>query len=272
VLVSIGLAYWIGTGEDRTPSVGGSAGPPPAVHAGYAPPRPNADQVVRAYDQLQEIYADQGVRGVVDFDRACANSLRTDPGALDFCLAFDIYATSLQAEEESAQAWLAGADARDLDLARSALPPGVDAAGRLAQVRALARQASLAAPAPPLVSAQTETRAQPTEAPPAAQVRAKPKKHAASSACRLRATAAQRLVCANPALREADRRLRLTYRRAVDAGVDTSQLAHDQARFRKSVNAAGADRTTLARLYHRRTHTLELQIRRAEEAEEGDED
>jgi hypothetical protein len=273
-LASAALFYWVGSGEDRSITSGPSANAPPPLIA-YAPAKPDAGQVVRAFEQLQEIYADQGAPGVVAFARSCAGSLRGDPGMLDFCVAFDIYGSALDSEDPQARDWQAQAGARDLALARSVLPPDQDPAARLGQIRALARQASLEAPAPaaPPVQPATRPQAPPASpsAPPAKAVG--PPTHVASraqahrqdtlAACRRRATAGQRTVCASPALREADRRLRLTYRRAVDAGVNSRRLAHEQARFRAAVNAAAPDRAAVAKLYHRRTRALEAEIRRA---------
>lgn len=270
-LVSAGLVYWISTGEDHSLSDAEPAKTATAQPA-YAPARADAGQVARAYEQLQEIYADQGTTGVMGFARSCADSLRADPGVLDFCLAFDIYAASLEGEDPQARAWQAQAGARDLALARSVLPPGQDAAARLAQVRELARQTSLEAPPAPEAAAPGQPVQPAAPAPPAtgtpataaptAAAAAKPV-HAGQRACRQRATAAQRTVCASPALREADRRLRLAYRRALAAGVDPRRLAHDQARFRAAVNAAAPNRAAVARLYHHRTRALELQVRKA---------
>lgn len=255
-LVSAGLVYWISASDDNSlstpppPAQPGAAAPAPKA---YAPARPDAGQVVRAYEQLQETYADQGTEGVMSFARACVDSLRADPGVLDFCLAFDIYAGALQEDDESARAWQAQAGARDLAMAQAVLPPGADAAARLAAVRALARQASLETPQPAAPVAPATGRAA-----PGTEAGARP----AAASCRLKATAAQRTICASPALRNADRRLRLTYRRALAAGLSPKRLAHDQARFRASVDAAGADRAAIARLYHRRTQALEQVIRK----------
>jgi uncharacterized protein YecT (DUF1311 family) len=237
--------------------------------------KPDAGQVVRAYEQLQEIYADQGATGVVAFARSCGNSLRSDPGMLDFCVAFDIYGSALDSEDPQTRDWQAQAAARDLALVRSVLPPDQDPAARLAQIRALARQASLEAPtqAAPPVQPETRPQAPPavSKSPPAKAARppakvasrAQARRQDTVAECRRRATAAQRTVCASPALREADRRLRLTYRRAVAAGVNPRRLAREQARFRTAVNSAAPNRAAVAKLYHRRTLTLEAQIRRA---------
>jgi uncharacterized protein YecT (DUF1311 family) len=258
-VASAGLVYWISAGDDPTLSA-----PPPArpvERRAYAPLRADAEQVVRAYEQVQEVYAGQGPTGVASFARSCADGLASDPGVLDFCLAFDIYADAFAGDDAEARAWRASADSRDLALARSALPPGQDAGARLAAVRELARQTSLqapdAAPEPPAAAeAPAVTSAAHPRSAPAESV-AVARTNADVAACRRRATAAQRTVCASPALRQADRRLRLAYRRAIAAGASPRQLARDQARFRAAVSAAAPNRAAVARLYYRRTRALE---------------
>jgi hypothetical protein len=280
-LVSAGLAYWMSAGGDRSLSSAPHAAAPPAPEPqaaaprDYAAPRPDAGQVQRAYDQVQEIYADQGSAGVIGFSRSCAETVRSDPGVLDFCLAFDVYAAALEGDDPAAREWAQQAPTRDLDLARASLPPGQDPSLRLAEVRALARQTSLetpdAADSTAAESALAESPAAPQRAPgnpsPANSHRTSTQAHetgathakraSAATACRRKPTAGERAVCASPALRDADRRLRLAYRRAVAAGVSPRRLAHEQARFRAAVNAAAPNRAAIARLYHRRTRTLE---------------
>jgi hypothetical protein len=54
-LISAGLVYWVGAGQDSRPpgaAQGGGASSP--AHTAYATPRPDAGQVARAYEQLQE--------------------------------------------------------------------------------------------------------------------------------------------------------------------------------------------------------------------------
>ena len=53
--VSIGLVYWISAGGDRTLSGQGRAPPSAPAPRAYAPPKPDGEQVIRAYEQLQEI-------------------------------------------------------------------------------------------------------------------------------------------------------------------------------------------------------------------------
>ncbi|HKR88318.1 MAG TPA: hypothetical protein VJS38_09090 [Phenylobacterium sp.] len=140
-LISVGLAYWIGGGGDRTLTRFDHA-PPPA----YAPSQADPGQVVRAYEQLKQVYADRGAAGVADFAHGCGQSLASNPRALDFCLAFDVYAASLMGDDEIARAWRSNAAERQLALARVALPPTEDPVARVARVRTLARQTSLQDP------------------------------------------------------------------------------------------------------------------------------
>jgi len=271
-LASAALVYWIGASQDPTlSSAPPAAGAAPTAHA---PLRPDPEQVVRAYQQVQETYAEQGPPGVARFARACAANLAADPGTLDFCIAFDIYAAALTGPEAAdAGAWRAEAATRDLALVRAVLPPGQDPAARLAAIGALARQTSLAAPeASEPQAAPPPPRPAPPASPPQA-VRTAARSHAVAAksaarassriaACRRRAIAAQRTVCASPALRQADQRLRVAYRGALAAGLNPRRLARDQARFRASVNAAAPNRNAVARLYKQRIRALESKGRR----------
>jgi hypothetical protein len=294
VLVLAGAAYWL-TAEDR-PLLSALRPPPrpPSAHA-YAPARPDAGQVARAYGQLKEIYAERGADGVANFARTCAESLKSDPRVLDFCVAFDIFAVSLAGGDADAGAWGAGADARDLALARAALPPAEDPAARVAEIRELALRASLqdlplGAPAPP----QPVSAAQPAPLPPPAPAAARPQsvraktpprsstkfasaksakaksaatgsasarmasaKSPAEATCLRQAAAARHTVCASAILREADRRLREAYSDALEAGVDPRRLSRDQVLFSGAANAAAPDRDAVETLYNQRTQELE---------------
>jgi len=281
-IVSAGLVYWLGTGRDMTLS---TPAPPPMVKA-YAPAKPDAGQVVRAYEQVQQVYADQGRSGVAKFARSCAAKVSSDPASLDFCVAFDIYAASLIGDGEQARAWRADANVRDMSLARAALPPAQDPAERLGWIRELARQTSLKAPEPVTRLAQTAPRSAPQAKPAphrsaavsAKTTRKKPaavktassrtgsakpgstkvsRAQAELNACRRRALAAPRTVCASPALRQADQRLQLAYRKALTAGVDPQRLAREQANFREEVTTAAPDRVAVEKLYYKRTRAVE---------------
>jgi hypothetical protein len=108
---------------------------------------------------------------------------------------------------------------------------------------------------PPGPSAEAKPRAKPAAVKKAAVKR--PRSPPSREACRHRSTAGERTVCASPALREADAQLQAAYRQALAAGVSPRQLARDQARFRRAVNAAAPDRVALERLYYQRTRALE---------------
>lgn len=112
-------------------------------------------QVRRAYEQFQTVYADLGAPGLASFSQNCAKAVGGDPRILDYCLAFDAYATSVAAEEP----WFADADYRHVELARTALPAGTDPAQRIVEVARLTRVATrapapAAAPAEPIVVAE----------------------------------------------------------------------------------------------------------------------
>jgi len=296
-LASAGLVFWVGAGPDRAVSGRDTTTSAPEAPVAFAARRPNADQVIRAFEQLQDTYAEQGLNGVMRFARSCADELKNDPSMLDFCIAFDIYASALQDDEPATRAWQAEAGARDLALARNALAPDQDAAARLAAIGELARLASVEAPglsAPTQAQASapapalTRTRAKPAsphhrpQAHVATKVHAKSKAHiqaktratdeasnrvagahverrasAPARTCGHNATPLQRLLCESPALRDSDQRMQRAYRRALSAGVERRGLARDQARWRESVNAAAPDWLDVAQLYHRRTEALE---------------
>jgi hypothetical protein len=291
--VSLGLVYWIAAGQDLSlqtaspPDQSLQTARPPPVAAPRARPEADAGQVVRAYETLQQTYAEQGLSGVIAASRTCASGLKTDPAGLDFCLAFDGYAAALQPGDAAQRTWRAEANARQAAMARDALPAGADVDGHLEQVRVLARQAivanSLAEPTPatpppviqsPVVRRAAVVKSKPTGAATkvaavkrvaktkVTAVKKKAAVHARSTPCRLRSTPAQRMVCASPALARADAHMRSAYRRAATAGVSPSLLARDQARFRTALNAA-PDRAAAARLYKRRTQALQQQARRA---------
>jgi len=282
-VASAGLVLWVSSSDDRSLSL--SHPPEPAARpAAHAAMQAQPDQVRRAYEQMEEVYGDRGFAGVMAFTKACANELKSNPEMLDFCLAFDIYASSLQGDDTADRAWQADGLMRDLALAQAALPPGTDAGARVERVRQLTRYPGAAAPEvvatlppPPAAAAAPETRA---AAPPRAAAAARPvganavkpvrtksarvvaRPSGARAHCVARGTAAQRLVCASPKLRAADRRMRTAYGQALKAGVDPRRLARDQARWRRQVNAAASNRAAVARLYQRRTHSLEVLARR----------
>ncbi|MCR5877191.1 hypothetical protein [Phenylobacterium sp. J367] len=95
-------------------------------------------QVRRAYEQFQVTYADLGVEGLEAFSRSCAQALARDPRIIDYCVAFDTFAGAVA----SGAPWFGDADGRHVELAQAALPAGVDAPARIAEVRRLTRLAS----------------------------------------------------------------------------------------------------------------------------------
>lgn len=137
------LAWWAANPER-------SAAPPaPAVpaHASapvqplrYASDEPDPAQVKQAYTEVQKAFTERGGPALVEISLSCAQKTPADPRRLDYCLAFDVYAAEIVhgAPDAADQAdWFEQAPDRDLALARSVLPEDVDAANRLAQVRAL---------------------------------------------------------------------------------------------------------------------------------------
>jgi hypothetical protein len=149
VIVSVALAWWLAA-PDRsaqlvaTPAPAQATAPAPPAAAPAAPLRyaaadPDPDQVRRAWTDVRQTYSDGGPEALVRASQACARAAPANPQTLDYCLAYDIYAAEV-APSDAAQGqggWFAGSGDRGLALARSALPDGVDAHNRLAQVAAL---------------------------------------------------------------------------------------------------------------------------------------
>jgi hypothetical protein len=154
---SAGLAWWVAA---PNPAADVSAAPPAAPPAPPRPPPqplryaaadPDPVQVRQALADVQQAYADGGADALVHASTACAKLLPTDPGHLDYCLAFDVYASAIVPPGSGPQAdWFADGGERDLALARTALPASVDAANRIAQVSALTRAVVPKAPPKPV--------------------------------------------------------------------------------------------------------------------------
>lgn len=150
VAASAGLASWLAAPDRRT-DVAAAPAPPPAAATvepiqplRFAAADPDPNQVRRAWGDVQQGYANGGPEALVRASQACARTLPSDPQSLDYCLAYDRYAAAV-AHEDGAD-WFAESPARDLALARTALPEGVDPSNRLEQVAALT-QAVLPKPA-----------------------------------------------------------------------------------------------------------------------------
>jgi len=150
LIASAGLAWWIAA--PTTPADVAAAPPQPATPAApaprtraaplrYAPAEPDAAQVRQALADVQQAYADGGAEGLVQASAACARQLPLDPRRLDYCMAYDVYAAQIvpPGSGPSAADWFKEARGRDVALAGAALPAGVDAANRMAQVGELTR-------------------------------------------------------------------------------------------------------------------------------------
>lgn len=256
-LASGALVWWLG-GEDRgrielsRPEPPAATATPTEAAKVVAAPAADPAQVRRAYDQVQATYAEGGAPGLAGFAHECAEALAGDPRILDYCLAFDIYASALAPAQGEAADWFRVGEARRLRLAREALPAGADPQIRLAEIQGLMRLASSAPPqatpaqAPPVQA--TPVRAAP--APVRKAVRAAP-----VSRCRFEPTPARRMICANPSLQAADRRMQSAYRQALAAGADRDILEGEQAAWRTARNGASG-REEMADLYARRMGEL----------------
>ncbi|MDB5446555.1 MAG: hypothetical protein JWQ97_1872, partial [Phenylobacterium sp.] len=149
-LCSVALAIWAGSGgREVGPHATSPVRPTPPV--AFAAPNPDTGQVRQAYAQLRDVYGEKGIRGVVDFSDACRRSVAAAPSQLDFCLAFALDAAALGAGsgDRFVKSWSERVVPEQLALIRSALPPGADAAGRLAAVQQLTRRLVVPAASPP---------------------------------------------------------------------------------------------------------------------------
>jgi len=270
---SAGFAWWVAAPQQApTPpasaSVRAAAAPPkPQLRA---PAKPEEAQVRRAYAAFQDAYADGGAPGVERARATCAQTLGADPRILDYCLAFDMFAAAV-AGGGPPQA----VDAGRLAAARAALPPGSDAALRIAEVGQLAKLVSLGdEPQPATRAAPKLSRAEVSRPAPArstrrvkvlkikarreAPLRAKAARAPSPviDACLFEPTAADRLVCANLRLADSDRRMRRAYEDALAGGADRYQVDADQARWRSQRDAA-SDPAQLQELYEARTRDLQ---------------
>ena len=142
VIASAGLAWWFAA-PDRNADVAAAPAPAPPVVSQPAPPLrfaaadPDPGQVRRAWADVQQGYVDGGPEALVRASQACAKAVPSEPQRLDYCLAYDRYAGAIVQDGQGD--WFADAAARDLALARTALPDGVDPGNRIEQVAALTR-------------------------------------------------------------------------------------------------------------------------------------
>jgi len=151
VIASGGLAWWFAA-PDRAADVSapapvsaGTPAPQPKIETpaplGFAPANPDPAQVRRAWDDVRQGYAEGGEAALIQASQACAKGVPVQPQRLDYCLAYDLYAATIAppAGDPGQGDWFAAAGDRDLALARTALPEGVDPGNRLAQVASLSK-------------------------------------------------------------------------------------------------------------------------------------
>lgn len=251
----IGVAAWWLSTPGRTyfdnPALRAAPAQPVRVASGAA----DAEQVRRAYEEFGLVYANSGPDGLARFSESCAESLRSDPRILDFCLAFDLFTAAVAEEPAPTDA----ADARHVALVRAAAP-GVDPTRRIAEVRRLMRAATglqTASAGSENAASQAELRAAvQADARPVRLAKAEPPRKArAADACRGAPTPADRLICATPTLKVQERRMKAAYERALAAGADPLSIDRGQAEWRAERDGV-EDRATLAELYARRTREL----------------
>lgn len=262
VVAAAGLGWWFTAAEPTTFVNRDTARlQPAAAVAPVAPSHVDMEQVRQARDEFTATLAASGPGGLERFRMSCEASARADGRILDFCLAFDLMGDTVAAAD-------AGAEARRLALVEAAVPGEPAPIRRVEAVRDALRSLG-ALPALPAVQPVAPPTQAPVETTPvarpaiAAAKLAPPKLAAAApSRCRLLSIPADRLVCANPALKTQHARMRAAYDAALKAGADPLAIDRGQAEWRAQRNAAGS-RAALAALYARRTAELK---RAAEEA------
>jgi hypothetical protein len=202
--ISAGLVWWLAAQPVSAPAPAVATRP---TTRPVAPLEADFAQIQRAFEAVQDAYADGGEDGLARADADCAAALKADARVLDYCLAFDLYATTVAPPIARGDS-----DAVRLAQAREALPPGADAAARVSQVRALMRQASLGeAPAAPQITPEAPESPQVRPLPDLRQVSAPP--HHASREAERRREAARAAVRALFARAEA------AHNAAGDAGI-----------------------------------------------------
>jgi len=144
-LASAAMAWWVVAPDGSrqiaaVPSVATAPvkAAPPAAPLRYAAADPDPNQVRRAWRDVRQTYGDGGPEALVRGSQACARGVPAEPQSLDYCLAYDIYASAVATDRGQAD-WFGDAAGRGLALARTALPEGLDAPNRIAQVAALTR-------------------------------------------------------------------------------------------------------------------------------------
>jgi hypothetical protein len=271
-VLSGGLAMWL-----ASPDRGGFRNPdvvrvqPRLMPVRIAPSAADPEQVRRAYEDFTNVYAASGAPGLARFGDSCAASLKGDPRILDFCLAFDLVADTVQGDGAGE-----GRDeARRVALVRAALPPGAEPDARIAEVRRLMRQVSGVPEAPGPPARVTRAIAPRPQAParanlqkaaakaPLQTARAQPAVARRADPCAGKPRA-DRMVCAFPALAAQHRQMRAAYDRALAAGADPLEIDRAQAEWREQRNAAH-DSKQLSALYAQRIRELSAAARRVPE-------
>ena len=131
-----------------------------------------------------------------------------------------------------------------------------------AQVQAQAPQARIPAPDPAPAAVRVEARAPvaapPRGAPTAQEVAAaRPARGSGPSFnCRYARTAAERMVCSEPELADADRRLNAAYEDAIASGADRASLRLEQDRWLAVREGAAPDPNAVRDVYERRIQEL----------------
>lgn len=267
IVAGVGTLRQGGSGVPQRPSevtptlTAVSAAHPPPIAPTYADPSKPA--VERAFKEEQHVYTIGGLSGLARRSQQCFNHLANtlSYGELDFCIAFDAYATR-QAVSEMGQAsippnsYFASPAARANSAAVQVIGAESDPAARIADIRALAAQ----------VAATDAESATPATAGGVPATHVDGKSDPNSTTARLPSFDCAKaksdnllLVCAAPVLANDDREMAEAYTMALARSAAGDRLRAEQRAWIRIRNNTANDVSALHNLYRTRTGQLNAQ-------------
>lgn len=201
---------------------------------------PSKAAVQRALAEERDIFAAGGLSGLARRSKECFDQLAQSPnfGALDFCLAFDAYATG-QAEDEMApssilfDSYFVGTGQRAADAADKVVGTQSDPSARIADIRALAIR---------VVDEGLPAETGSGDAP--------------SFSCASVTSENLKLICAVPLLAHDDQELSAAYKAALARSSDAKRIQDDEAAWIARRNNALNDVVTIHGMYMERISVL----------------
>ena len=152
IVAAGGLAWWFAAPAPSSPhevNARPNQAAPVAQRAveplRYAAADPDPTAVRRAYHDVRHAYVDGAGEALVRASETCARRAPSEPQLLDYCVAYDIYASEVLPPDGGPDAtpaqldWFRDSASRDLALARTVLPPEAVPENRMAQLAALTR-------------------------------------------------------------------------------------------------------------------------------------